>query len=157
MSAAFLGRIESALKSCVHLLAQSLGATAEAEVQWIFPPTINDDAQAELVLEVCSNIVGPDAVHCLDSIHMASDDFGYPLERVGGCYFNIGKGSESHSCEVHPFRRASGSSHSSVLAASANGGPSRLDWSRISNLCKRGTKRSDRKTTCSFPSSEAAT
>lgn len=96
-----MDRLESALKNCACLVARALGTTAEADVRWIFPPTVNDDLQAEFVHSICSNVVGSQAVHRLETVNMASDDFGYFLERVGGCYFNIGTGSESHSCEVH--------------------------------------------------------
>lgn len=94
-------RLEGALRHAVALIAQSLGATADIELQWVFPPTVNACDQAELVAEVCSSIVGAEHVHRSGAMNLASDDFGYLLERAGGCYFNIGTGSDAHACEVH--------------------------------------------------------
>ena len=32
---------------------------------------------------------------------MASEDFSFMLEKVPGCYINIGNGGEEGGCEVH--------------------------------------------------------
>jgi len=44
---------------------------------------------------------GADRVERNPPLIMASEDFSYMLERVPGCYLNIGNGGADGSCEVH--------------------------------------------------------
>ncbi|MDX1376479.1 MAG: amidohydrolase, partial [Burkholderiales bacterium] len=34
-------------------------------------------------------------------LNMASEDFSFMLEKVPGCYFNVGNGGAEGGCEVH--------------------------------------------------------
>jgi len=45
--------------------------------------------------------VGADKVERNPPLIMASEDFSFMLERVPGCYLNIGNGGAAGGCEVH--------------------------------------------------------
>ena len=46
-------------------------------------------------------VVGEDNVNRNPSLIVASEDFHFMLEKVPGCYFNIGNGAGEGACEVH--------------------------------------------------------
>ena len=48
-----------------------------------------------------SEVVGAEHVDRSPPLIMASEDFSFMLEKVPGCYFNIGNGAGEGSCEVH--------------------------------------------------------
>ena len=50
---------------------------------------------------ICAELVGADKVERDPPLIMASEDFSFMLERVPGCYLNIGNGGADGSCEVH--------------------------------------------------------
>jgi hippurate hydrolase len=67
----------------------------------LFAPTINDPDEAEFAAKICTELVGADKVERDPPLLMASEDFSFMLERVPGCYINIGNGGVDSSCEVH--------------------------------------------------------
>ena len=62
---------------------------------------VNDAAEAEFAARICSELVGSDKVERNPPLIMASEDFSAMLERVPGCYLNIGNGGAAGGCEVH--------------------------------------------------------
>ena len=93
--------IESGMRRVVQGTAQSFGATAEVDFRVIFAPTVNDAAQAEFVAGVCAEVAGEENVNRNPNLIVASEDFSFMLEKVPGCYFNIGNGAGEGACEVH--------------------------------------------------------
>ncbi len=82
--------------------AAAYGASAELQTRLIFAPTVNDAEQAEFAAGVCSALVGAERVDRDPPLIMASEDFSFMLERVPGCYLNIGNGVDAEGgCEVH--------------------------------------------------------
>ena len=79
----------------------AFGASAEVDFRVIFAPTVNDAAQAEFVPGVCAEVAGEDNVNRNPNLIVASEDFSFMLEKVPGCYFNIGNGAGEGACEVH--------------------------------------------------------
>jgi len=100
-SHAVMERVEIGLKRIAKGVAEGLGARAEVDLRWLFAPTINDPVQAEVAAGVCAALVGVEHVDRDPALIMASEDFSYMLERVPGCYINIGNGEGETSCEVH--------------------------------------------------------
>ena len=96
-----MAMIEAAIRRIATGTAEALGATAEVDFRFLFPPTVNDLAQAEVAAAVCCELVGADNVQRNPSLIMASEDFSFMLERVPGCYLNIGNGDGAGGCEVH--------------------------------------------------------
>jgi len=82
-------------------IAQGMGATARLDFRVNFVPTVNDPAQAEFAASVCAELVGAAQVDRDPPLIMASEDFSFMLEKVPGCYLNIGNGDGESGCEVH--------------------------------------------------------
>jgi hippurate hydrolase len=90
--------IESSMRRIASGIAEAHGAMAEVDFRIEFAPTVNDPMQAELAASICTELVGEDAVVRNPPLIMASEDFSFMLEKVPGCYINIGIGP---GCEVH--------------------------------------------------------
>lgn len=82
-------------------VASGFGARAKTDFRVIFPPTINDHAQAEFAAGICAGLVGAENVKRDPPLIMASEDFAFMLNEVPGCYINIGNGDGEGACEVH--------------------------------------------------------
>ncbi len=93
--------VEAGMRRIVKGTAEAFGATAEVDFRVIFAPTINDTAQAGFVAAVCAAVVGEENVNRNPNLIVASEDFSFMLEKVPGCYFNIGNGAGEGACEVH--------------------------------------------------------
>ena len=93
--------VESAMRRIAKGTAEAFGATAEIDFRLIFAPTINDANEAEFVAGICAAVAGADNVNRNPNLIVASEDFSFMLEKVPGCYFNIGNGAGEGACEVH--------------------------------------------------------
>ena len=93
--------VEERMQRIARGTAEAFGARAEVDFRVIFAPTINDAAQAEFVASVCAATVGEENVNRNPNLIVASEDFSFMLEKVPGCYFNIGNGAGEGACEVH--------------------------------------------------------
>ena len=93
--------IETGMRRVVKGTAEAFGATAEIDFRVIFAPTVNDAKEAEFVAGVCCEVAGEDNVNRNPNLIVASEDFSFMLEKVPGCYFNIGNGAGEGACEVH--------------------------------------------------------
>ena len=93
--------IERSMRRVVKGVAEAFGATAEVDFRFLFPPTVNDAREAEFAAGICAELVGADKVNRNPPLLMGSEDFSLMLERVPGCYINIGNGDGEGGCEVH--------------------------------------------------------
>ncbi|MBL0087686.1 MAG: amidohydrolase [Ideonella sp.] len=93
--------VETAMRRVATGTAEAYGAAATLDFRENFAPTVNDAAQAEFAARVCSELVGAENVDRQPPLNMASEDFSFMLERVPGCYINIGNGMGEGGCEVH--------------------------------------------------------
>lgn len=93
--------IESGMRRVVKGTAEAFGATAELDFRLIFAPTVNDAKEAEFAAGVCAEVAGENNVNRNPNLIVASEDFSFMLEKVPGCYFNIGNGAGEGACEVH--------------------------------------------------------
>ncbi len=101
-SIATMRSIESGLRRVAEGVAQAMGASVRVDFRIPFSPTINDPEQAEFAASVCAELVGSERVQRDPPLIMASEDFSAMLERVPGCYLNIGNGdAHGGGCEVH--------------------------------------------------------
>jgi amidohydrolase len=94
-------KIESSVRRIAAGVAEGFGAKAEVRLDWKFAPTVNDPQEAEFAAGVCAALVGAERVQRDPPLIMASEDFSFMLEKVPGCYLNIGNDSGETSCEVH--------------------------------------------------------
>lgn len=100
-SRAVIEQINTGVRRIANGVAESFGAGVDVDLRWIFPPTINDAKEAEFAAGVCDTIVGIEHVDRDPQLIMASEDFAFMLEKVPGCYVNIGNGEGESSCELH--------------------------------------------------------
>ena len=96
-----MARLESSMKRIAKGTAEAHGATAEVDFRVLFSPTINNPAEADFAAKICNELVGEENVNRNPEVVMGSEDFSYMLERVPGCYINIGNGPGEGGCEVH--------------------------------------------------------
>jgi len=93
--------VERSMKRIAKGVAEGFGATAEIDFRVIFAPTVNNAEEAEFAATICSEVVGAENVERNPPLNMASEDFSFMLEKVPGCYFNVGVGAGENVCEVH--------------------------------------------------------
>ena len=93
--------IEAAMRRIAKGVAEAFGATAEVDFRFLFAPTVNDAREAEFAARICTELVGERNVDRNPALIMASEDFSFMLEKVPGCYINIGNGALEGGCEVH--------------------------------------------------------
>ena len=93
--------IETRMQRIAKGTAEAFGATAETDFRVTFAPTVNDAKEAEFAASVCADVVGAENVNRNPNLIVASEDFSFMLEKVPGCYFNIGNGAGEGACEVH--------------------------------------------------------
>jgi hippurate hydrolase len=93
--------IEAAMRRIAKGVAEAFGAKAEVDFRFLFAPTVNDEREAEFAAGICTELVGAQNVERNPALIMASEDFSFMLEKVPGCYINIGNGEGEGGCEVH--------------------------------------------------------
>ena len=93
--------VETNMRRVAESTAAAFGASAEVDFRVLFAPTVNDPAEAEFAARICAELVGEDQVQRNPPLVMASEDFSFMLEKVPGCYLNIGNGAGEGACEVH--------------------------------------------------------
>jgi hippurate hydrolase len=93
--------IETSMRRIAKGVAEAFGATAEVDFRFLFAPTVNDAREAEFAAGICAGMVGAQNVDRNPPLIMASEDFSFMLEKVPGCYINIGNGEGEGGCEVH--------------------------------------------------------
>jgi hippurate hydrolase len=92
--------IEQSMARIASGVAGGFGGTAELDFRLIFPPLVNDAAEAEFIADAAAELVGNDNVNRNGNLVMASEDFSYMLDRRPGAYIQIGNGDVA-GCEVH--------------------------------------------------------
>jgi amidohydrolase len=96
-----LGLIEQNMGRIAHGVASGFGATAEVDFRTLFPPLVNDAAEAEFIADTAAELVGAENVNRNGNLVMASEDFSFMLDRRPGAYIQIGNGDGLGGCEVH--------------------------------------------------------
>jgi amidohydrolase len=71
-------------------IAAAHGATAEVKLIPGYPVTVNDDAFANRVMRVATELLGPERVQPMATPIMGSEDFSYVLQRVTGAFAFLG-------------------------------------------------------------------
>jgi hippurate hydrolase len=100
-SAEVMALIETNMRRIAQGVAAAHGATASVDFRNIFSPVINDADEADFAASVCEELVGKERVHRNPPLVMGSEDFAFMLQKVPGCYLNIGNGDREGGCEVH--------------------------------------------------------
>jgi hippurate hydrolase len=103
---AFRPDVRDLLERRINEIAQAQAAVygASAEVNYIrrYPVLNNDAQQTAFCQQVICDWLGDDGLHAQAEPVSASEDFAFFLEKVPGCYVNIGNGVGSEGgCMVH--------------------------------------------------------
>ena len=96
-----MAQVEQSMQRIAAAGARMFGAEAKVDFRVIFSPTVNHAEEAEFAAQICNEVVGTENVVRNPPLIMASEDFSFMLEKVPGCYFNIGNGAGEGACEVH--------------------------------------------------------
>lgn len=96
-----LALIEQNMGRIAAGVAGGFGASAELDFRNLFPPLVNDAAEAEFIADTAAELVGADNVNRNGNPVMASEDFSYMLACRPGAYIQIGNGDTAGGCEVH--------------------------------------------------------
>jgi amidohydrolase len=104
-------KVAARIEALARAIAGAHGAGLEYQFVANYPPTINAPAPTALVEEVVRDLLGADGVSRYRT--MGSEDMSRFLERVPGCYYNIGSahpaGADTfphHSGRFNPDERA---------------------------------------------------
>jgi len=104
-SEAVRAQLRDRITAMAHAQAAVHGATADVDYRWRYPVTVNDEAATEYLRGVAREYAGADALIPDWPPGTASDDMGLLLQRVPGCYFNVGNGTDEApgegGCPVH--------------------------------------------------------
>jgi hippurate hydrolase len=96
-----MATIEGNMRRIAAGVAAGFGATAALDFRIIFPPLVNDAAEARFIADAAADLVGEGNVNRDGGLVMASEDFSYMLEQRPGAYIQIGNGAGAGGCEVH--------------------------------------------------------
>jgi amidohydrolase len=80
------------IKKHVMQLAETMGATAEIEIDVGYPFVLNDEAIYITARKKGEEYVGIDNVETTE-LRMGAEDFGYYTHQVPGCFFRLGVGN----------------------------------------------------------------
>ena len=93
--------VEANMRRTAKGVAEAMGASANVDFRINFAPLVNDAVETEFAAAVCEELVGASNVHRNTAPVMGSEDFSFMLEKVPGCYINIGNGVGEGGCEIH--------------------------------------------------------
>jgi amidohydrolase len=82
---------ESRIGKIVQGVCDSMGARFELNIDFGYPPTINDPFMADLVRQCAAEVVGRDKILEPEPT-MGGEDMSYYLQRAKGCFFFLGVG-----------------------------------------------------------------
>lgn len=88
-------RVKEDFRAIVSGVAAAMGVEAETEILQSYPGCRNDPAMADLVRRGAEKVLGPGRVVELAEPSLGTDDFGYFLEQVPGCYYRMGVRNEA--------------------------------------------------------------
>lgn len=81
--------IPERMERIINNLSKSLRGTGKLDYRFDYPPVVNDERISQMVRTVAARLLGEDHIPVIPPI-MASDDIGFFLQEVGGCFFFVG-------------------------------------------------------------------
>ena len=77
------------MERIISNLSKSLRGTGKLDYHFDYPQVVNDERISQMVKTVAVRLLGEDHIPVMPPI-MASDDIGFFLQEVGGCFFFVG-------------------------------------------------------------------
>lgn len=96
-----LDHIEQRMAEITRHITTGLNTTAAFHFDRVYPPTLNDPAQAAFCAGVIEQLVGTDNLIRDARPSMGAEDFSFMLQNVPGCYVWIGNGDGGHRDAGH--------------------------------------------------------
>lgn len=97
--------IHRAVRREVEAIAALYGAQVLIEFRERTPVLINEPEPVALAREAALGVVSESGIRAISEPNMGSEDFGYYLERVRGCYVRFGAApGDGESCSSHSGR-----------------------------------------------------
>lgn len=86
------------------LTAKAFSCTSKLEIRESYPGVVNDNEKTAFVQKNAGELFGLQNVDVLDEPTMTTEDFGYYLQEVPGCFFHVGVGCDYplHSGKMTP-------------------------------------------------------
>lgn len=96
------------IKDTAEGVAKAMGGEAVVRIIESYPGIVNDDSSAEYIEKIAREILGDKNTEILSLPFMTTEDFGYYLDEVRGCFYHIGCECEYplHSDKFCPDERA---------------------------------------------------
>ncbi len=70
-------------------VVEALGGSVELVFQYGYPPTVNSDEAAAVMMEATSEMLGDDHVEIAE-LSMGAEDFSYMAQKAPGCFLRLG-------------------------------------------------------------------
>ncbi|RUZ00198.1 amidohydrolase [Mesorhizobium sp. M7A.F.Ca.CA.002.15.1.1] len=93
--------LETAIRRIAKNEAEAFGASVDILYETPFAPTINTPAQADAMIAIANEVMGPERLVVDPPPEMGSEDFCYMLEQRPGCYFLLGQADDAHQAAAH--------------------------------------------------------
>ena len=87
--------IKKRMQDIIDGVSKSFGAEIVLKYKEGYPPTVNHEDPAKLVLEASSMVVGKGAGY--PYLSMGGEDFSYYLQKVPGCFFFVGSAPDKNN------------------------------------------------------------
>ncbi|MER8512952.1 M20/M25/M40 family metallo-hydrolase [Mesorhizobium sp. M1060] len=93
--------LETAIRRIAKNEAEAFGAGIDLRYETPFAPTMNTAAQADAMIAIVNEVMGPASLVIDPPPEMGSEDFCYMLEQRPGCYFLLGQADDAHQAAAH--------------------------------------------------------
>jgi hippurate hydrolase len=96
-----LDLIEERMRKIIEATASAYDCEVEFDFRRNYPPTVNDEQQAQFAAGIMQEIVGAENVDANVEPTMGAEDFSFMLLEKPGCYAFIGNGTGGHRDQGH--------------------------------------------------------
>ena len=96
-------RIPARIEELARGIAQGMRGDVDLDYTFSYPVTVNDEAAANLALDVAEDLFGGESVLELPSPSMGAEDFSYFLERLPGAFIWLGIGEDASGLHTPKF------------------------------------------------------
>lgn len=86
--------MKTALREALAEVAAQTGADIQIDLRESYPGIVNDDGMTAFAEQVATALLGPDRVQRIPQPTMTTEDFGYFLDKIPGCFYHIGVGGD---------------------------------------------------------------
>lgn len=98
---------EELRKTCSEVESET-GCTITIQLRESYPGVVNHDNETAFVEKTCRVLLSPSHVRLISEATMTTEDFGYYLDKLPGCFYHLGAGCEYplHSSKFLPSQQS---------------------------------------------------